>query len=197
MWTDYIRSTRPAQGRNNTMEMADMVETMETTVNEWSCGEYTISTDKERLDLKAVHGFLSRGSYWARGIPLETVVRSVEHSLSFGVYNAHQQVGFARVITDYATFGYIADVFILTPFRGQGLGKWLMRTILSHPELQGLRSWMLATRDAHELYRKVGFDALPNPERWMARRRVTSYGSHGDEGRSSEEEKRSHERRTG
>jgi GNAT superfamily N-acetyltransferase len=79
-------------------------------------------------------------------------------------------VGFARVITDYATFAYVADVFILTPFRGQGLGKWLMRTIVSHPDLQGLRSWVLATRDAHGLYRQVGFDGLPNPERWMIRR---------------------------
>ncbi|MFL5734480.1 MAG: GNAT family N-acetyltransferase, partial [Chloroflexia bacterium] len=107
--------------------------------NEWRCGEYFISTDRERLDLALVHGFLSTTSYWAQGIPAETVARSIEHSLPFGVYNAHQQVGFARVITDYATFAYIADVFILKPFRGQGLGKWLMRVIVSHPDLQSLR----------------------------------------------------------
>jgi len=139
-------------------------------VQEWRCGEYVISTDRERVDLRVVHGFLSTGSYWAGGIPVDVVARSIEHSLPFGVYNTHQQVGFARVITDYATFAYIADVFILTPFRGQGLGKWLMRTIVSHPDLQGLRSWVLATRDAHELYRRVGFDRLQNPERWMIRR---------------------------
>jgi GNAT superfamily N-acetyltransferase len=143
--------------------------------HEWRCGEYVVSTDRERVDIRAVHGFLSMGSYWAKGIPVETVERSVEHSLPFGVYNAHQQVGFARVITDYATFAYVADVFILKPFRGQGLGKWLMRTIVSHPDLQGLRNWTLATSDAHELYRKVGFDRMEHPERWMIRRGMTSY----------------------
>jgi len=143
--------------------------------HEWQCGEYVISTDRERLDLSAVHGFLSIASYWAKGIPLETVQRSVEHSLPFGVYNAHQQVGFARVITDYATFAYIADVFILKPFRGQGLGKWLMRTVISHPDLQELRRWTLATADAHELYRQVGFDGLDNPDRWMTMRGIGSY----------------------
>ena len=136
-------------------------------VYEWRCGEYVISTDRERLDLGAVHGFLSRASYWAGGITMEVVARSVEHSLPFGVYNTHQQVGFARVITDYATFAYVADVFILAPFRGQGLGKWLMRTIVSHPDLQGLRRFLLATKDAHGLYAQCGFRAPEHPDAFM------------------------------
>src|SRR5438034_813391 len=114
-------------------------------LHEWRRGEYVISTDRSRVDLAVVHDFLSRSSYWAQGIPLEVVARSIENSLVFGVYNGSQQVGFARVITDYATFAYIADVFILEPFRGQGLGTWLMETVVSHPELQQLRSWILAT----------------------------------------------------
>src|SRR6266852_8197657 len=119
---------------------------------EWRRGEYIISTDKCRLDLLVVHGFLT-ASYWAAGIPLEVVKKSIEHSLSFGVYKGDKQVGFARVITDYATFAWIADVFILDSFRGQGLGKWLMEAIIEHPELQGFRRWVLATKDAHDLYR--------------------------------------------
>jgi GNAT superfamily N-acetyltransferase len=110
-----------------------------------------------------------RQSYWAEGIPIEIVKRSIENSLCFGVYKTSQQIGFARLVTDYATFAYLADVFILESFRGQGLSKWLMETIVSHPDLQGLRRWMLATRDAHELYRKYGFTAIASPERWMER----------------------------
>jgi len=111
---------------------------------EWRRGEYVISTDKNRFDLGVVHGFLST-SYWAAGIPLEIVKKSIEHSLSFGVYKGEQQVGFARVVTDYATFAYIGDVFILEEFRGQGLSKWMMEIIADHPELQGLRRWLLLT----------------------------------------------------
>ena len=133
---------------------------------EWRLGEYIISTDKHRLDLRAIHSFLMK-SYWAEGIPFETVKKSIEHSLNFGVYKAGKQVGFARVITDYATYAYIGDVYILEDFRGQGLSKWLLQVIAEHPELQGLRRWALLTSDAHELYRKTGFQELQNPELYM------------------------------
>ena len=134
--------------------------------HEWKQGGYTISTDRARIDLKTVHSFLTE-SYWAAGVPFEIVRRSIENSLAFGLYKDDRQVGFARVITDYATFAYLADVFILEEFRSQGLGHWLVRTITSHAELQGLRRWMLATRDAHGIYKTVGFTGLKAPERWM------------------------------
>lgn len=130
---------------------------------QWQRGAYEISADKSRLDIETIQGYLSR-SYWAEGIPVEIVQRSIEHSLCFGVYHRTGQVGFARVITDYATFGYLADVFILEEHQGKGLGKWMMEVIMSHPDLQGFRRWMLATRDAHELYRKFGFYNLKRPE---------------------------------
>ena len=129
-------------------------------------GEYLISTDKSRLDLGVVHDFLST-SYWAVGVPLEVVERSIENSLVFGVYGGEEQVGFARVVTDYATFAYLADVFVLESHRGRGLGKWLIEAVVSHPDLRGLRRWMLATGDAHELYRKYGFAGLGRPEIFM------------------------------
>ena len=137
-------------------------------VHEWRRGEYLISTDKSRLDLTVIHNFLTT-SYWAAGIPLEVVRRSIEHSLSFGLYKEDQQIGYARVITDYATFAYLGDVFILEPFRGQGLSKWLMEVIVTHPELQGFRRWILLTKDAHGLYKKVGFTEVKTPERYMER----------------------------
>jgi GNAT superfamily N-acetyltransferase len=134
----------------------------------WSRGEFDVSTDLARLDLAMVHNFLAN-SYWAAGIPFETVQRSVQHSICFGVYKAGTQVGFARVISDRATFAYVADVFILPDYRGQGLSKWLMECIMAHPDLQGLRRWALVTRDAHGLYRHFGFMELESPERWMER----------------------------
>ena len=136
--------------------------------HEWRRGEYLISTDKSRLDLTLIHNFL-KTSYWAAGIPLEVVRRSIEHSLSFGLYKEEQQIGYARVITDYATFAYLGDVFILEPFRGQGLSKWLMEVVVTHPELQGFRRWILLTKDAHGLYKKVGFTEVKTPERYMER----------------------------
>ena len=136
---------------------------------EWRRGEYTISTDKTRLDLAIIHDFISNHSYWGRGRKIKTVQRSLDHSLNFGIFKKDQQVGFARVVTDFATFAWIADVFILEEHRGQGLAKWLMKSILSHPELQGFRRWVLATKDAHELYRKFGFQELRRPERWLER----------------------------
>jgi GNAT superfamily N-acetyltransferase len=136
---------------------------------QWRQGEYAICTDRARLDLALVHGFLT-ASYWAKGIPLEIVRRSAENSLCFGLYRGAQQIGFARVVTDYATFAYLGDVFILEEFRGRGLSKWLMQVVFSHPNLQGLRRWHLATRDAHGLYRQFGFTDLKNSsvhmEKW-------------------------------
>jgi GNAT superfamily N-acetyltransferase len=128
--------------------------------------EFEISTDAARVDVAAVHSFLTN-SYWAAGIPLETVAQSIQNSLCFGIYRGQDQIGFARVITDRATFAYLADVFVLAAFRGRGLAKWLMQCILSHPDLQGLRRWSLITRDAHGLYQEFGFQQLRTPERWM------------------------------
>jgi GNAT superfamily N-acetyltransferase len=116
-----------------------------------------------------VHNFLTTQSYWGQGRSIELVKKSIENSLPFGVYSNDKMVGFARVVTDYSTFGWIADVFILPEYRGKGLSKWLMETILAHPKLQGLRRWLLATRDAHGLYRQYGFRELSNPEYWMER----------------------------
>ena len=128
-------------------------------MSEWRQGGYTISDDRARLDLDVVHGFLSGESYWARGRSRERVERSVENSLPFGVYRDAdgRQVGFARVVTDRATFAWLADVFVLPEERGRGLSKWLVECVLSHPELQHLRRWLLATRDAQGLYRRYGF----------------------------------------
>jgi GNAT superfamily N-acetyltransferase len=125
-----------------------------------------VSTDDARLDLDVIHGYLER-SYWAEGIPRETVERSLRHSLNFGLYEDKQQIGFARVVTDRATYAYLADVFVLETHRGHGLSKLLMEAVMSHPDLQGLRRFSLATRDAHGLYRQFGFAALAAPERFM------------------------------
>jgi GNAT superfamily N-acetyltransferase len=138
------------------------------TKHEWRRNGFTISTDPEKLDRGMIHHFLA-ASYWAKGIPREVVDRSIEGALSFGLFEDGRQVGFARVITDSATFAYLADVFVLESHRGQGLATWLMESILAHPRLQGLRRWMLVTRDAHPLYRKVGFRDLAHPERIMER----------------------------
>jgi GNAT superfamily N-acetyltransferase len=127
-----------------------------------------VDTDQSRLDLRTIHEFLTN-SYWARGVPLEVVERSVRGSLCFGLYEGDRQIGFARVITDYATFAYLADVFVLESHRGRGLGKVLIAAILGHPSLQGLRRWLLATRDAHSLYAQYGFVPLAAPGRFMER----------------------------
>lgn len=129
--------------------------------------EYSISTDKEKLNIPLIHSFLST-SYWAKDIPLSVVVKSIENSLCFGVYATENlQVGFARIITDYATFAYLSDVFIIEDHRGKGLSKRLIQTIVEHDDLQGLRRMMLGTADAHELYAKFGFTALNYPARAM------------------------------
>ncbi|MCA1630682.1 MAG: GNAT family N-acetyltransferase [Acidobacteria bacterium] len=136
--------------------------------DEWTKGEYTISCDPARLDLEVVYAFLSGESYWAQGRSRERVERSVANSLPFGLYRDGAQVGFARVVTDYATFAWLADVFVLDSVRGRGLGLWLVETILAHPQLRGVRRWLLATRDAQELYRRFGFrDLAGSPLGWM------------------------------
>jgi GNAT superfamily N-acetyltransferase len=135
----------------------------------WQRGEFEIDTDPSRIDVGVVHGYLER-SYWAGGIARETVERSLSHSLCFGLYAGAEQIGFARVVSDRTTFAWIGDVFVLESWRGRGLGVWLMQTITAHPELQSLRRWMLATRDAHGLYEKVGFTPLDDPTSYMLRR---------------------------
>lgn len=133
---------------------------------QWHKDKFTITTDKSRFDLDVIHNFLTN-CYWAKGIPRETVARSIEHSMGFAILDDNALVGFARVMTDRTTFAYIGDVFVLNEARGQGLGKWLMETILSHPELQGLRNWTLFTADAHGLYRQFGFEVYDQPHKFM------------------------------
>jgi GNAT superfamily N-acetyltransferase len=133
---------------------------------------YTISTEVAQLDIPLIHEYLSQQSYWAKGRSLEVVKCSINHSLCFGVYEGKKQVGFARVVTDYATFSWLCDVFIIESHRYRGLGKWLIATVVEHPELQSAKQFLLATRDAHKLYRRYGgFEDLPMPEKWMVRPR--------------------------
>jgi GNAT superfamily N-acetyltransferase len=135
---------------------------------------YVVSTDRGRLDLSAVHRFLST-TYWSPGLPLDVLEKAVANSLVFGLYRSEEQVGFARVITDRATFAYLCDVYILEAHRGNGLGTWFMESVRSHPDLQGLRRFVLITRDAHRLYERVGFQALAAPGRYMEIHRPNAY----------------------
>jgi GNAT superfamily N-acetyltransferase len=135
--------------------------------HDWQKNEFTVSTDKSRLQIEVIQKFLTEDSYWANNRTLEQTKTALENSLCFGVYFENRQIGFARVVTDFATFAYLGDVFILTEFRGRGLSKWLMEVMISHPRLQGLRRWILATKDAHGLYSQFGFHGLKFPERWM------------------------------
>lgn len=140
---------------------------------EYHRDNYTISTDPSRLDLAVIHNFLSTGSYWAQNRPFEVVKRSIENSLNFGVYCGDRQVGLARVVTDYATFAWVCDVFIIPEQRKNGLGKWLIECVVNHPDLMDLRRILLATRDAHELYHQYGgFTSLANPDRWMEKTNI-------------------------
>jgi GNAT superfamily N-acetyltransferase len=136
---------------------------------EWHRDRYLISTDRQRLDLELIHDFLSNQSYWAIGRSMTAVKQSIEHSFPFGLYHETQQIGFARVITDFVTYAYIADVFVLEAYRSQGLGQWLIKTMLNHPDLQDVRRWSLITHDAHDLYRKFGFTELAHPDRHLER----------------------------
>lgn len=129
--------------------------------------EFCISTDKRKLDLDAIHHFLSTQAYWCKNIPKVKVQTAIENSLCFGVYQENKQIGFARVITDFSTIAYLADVFILVDFRGKGLSKWLVETIMNYPNLQGLRRWILITADAHGLYRQFGWTDIAESTKWM------------------------------
>ncbi|MCA9307648.1 MAG: GNAT family N-acetyltransferase [Phycisphaerales bacterium] len=137
---------------------------------------YTISTDPDRLDIGAIHAYLTR-SYWSTGIPRETVARAVRNSLCFGLYDDSigAQIGFSRVITDGATFAYLCDVFVLETHRGVGLGKWMMEVVLEHPSLQGLRRFLLATRDAHSMYEQFGFTPVARPQNFLNIHRPNIY----------------------
>ena len=136
---------------------------------------FEISTDKSRLDVAAIHKFLSEEAYWAKNRTFEQTQRAIENSICFGLYHGEKQIGFARVVSDQATFAYIGDVFVINEYRGRGLGKWLMETIVAYPKLQGLRRWLLATRDAHGLYAMYDFEPLHFPERWMERNAPDAY----------------------
>jgi GNAT superfamily N-acetyltransferase len=147
-------------------------------VTEWRNGEFIISTDCNCLPIDRIHKFLTEESYWARERTLQQTVTAIENSLTFGVYKSEKGenlIGFARVVSDYATFAYVGDVFITKEFRGRGLSLWLMETIVGYPDLQNLRRWILATRDAHALYEKFGFAALRFPERWMEKTAPNAY----------------------
>jgi GNAT superfamily N-acetyltransferase len=134
----------------------------------WERSPYRISDDPEAVDIGVVHDFLAK-SYWARGIPRETLARGIAHSLPFSLFLGDRQVGFARAVTDRATFAYLADVFVIEGERGRGLGQWLVATVLAHPELSGMRRWLLVTRDAHALYRKFGFADVADPSTLLTR----------------------------
>lgn len=138
-------------------------------------GEYEIDTDKRRLDIASIHKFLSTESYWARNRTLEQTLTAIENSDCFGIYRGREQVGFARVVTDRATFAYVGDVYVLDEHRGRGLSKWLMQVIVEQPDMQELRRWLLATRDAHGLYEQYGFASLVHPERWMEKTAPDAY----------------------
>lgn len=138
---------------------------------------FEISTDRSKLDIAVIHDYLSNKSYWAKNIPVELVQKSIEGSICFAVYHNNRQVGFARMVSDCATFSYLADVFIIDEYRGRGLSKWLMEEIINYPAFQTLRRWMLATSDAHGLYKQFGFTDLDKPERIMQRLKIDPYNS--------------------
>jgi GNAT superfamily N-acetyltransferase len=142
---------------------------------EWIKDEFLISTDRRKLQTEAIQTFLAEESYWAQSRTFEQTLRAIENSMCFGLYFGDRQIGFARVVTDQSTFAYIGDVYVLEEFRGLGLSKWLMEVIVSHPDLQGLRRWVLATRDAHGLYAQYDFTGLKFPERWMERTAPNAY----------------------
>jgi len=150
------------------LRAASLADRMHDAPREWVRGEFVISTDRDRLDLDAVHDYIST-SYWAAGMPRSVLERAVENSLIFGIYDGPRQAGFARAITDLATYAYLSDVFILAEYRGRGLSKWLMECVLEHPDLQGLRRFALFTRDAQGLYERYGFGPPRGASTYMER----------------------------
>ncbi|MCP5496195.1 MAG: GNAT family N-acetyltransferase [Leptospiraceae bacterium] len=142
---------------------------------EWQNGEYKIRTNKELLQIDLILDYLVNQSYWAKNRTAEQMQTVIENSLCFGLYRESRQIGFARVVTDFATFAYLGDVYVLPEFQGEGLGKWLIEVVVNHPDLQGFRRWILATRDAHMLYEKYGFTELKHTERWMEKADPNAY----------------------
>ncbi|NNE67488.1 MAG: GNAT family N-acetyltransferase [Pyrinomonadaceae bacterium] len=138
-------------------------------------GEFVIDTDKSLLQFDVIQAYMLEESYWAKGRTEQQMRNAIENSLCFGLFHGDAQVGFARVVSDFATFAYVGDVYVLSEHGGKGLGKWLMETIVAYPDLQGLRRWVLATRDAHKLYEKYGFTGLKHPERWMEKAAPGAY----------------------
>lgn len=130
-------------------------------------GEFTLSTERNKMDDAAIHDFLSNHAYWCRNISLDKLQKAMDHSINFGIFYQGRQAAYARIISDCTTIAYLGDVFVHPDFRGQGLSKWMMEKIMSHPELQGLRRWILLTKDAHELYQKYGWSPIASPEKWM------------------------------
>lgn len=145
------------------------------TIVEETKNNFIISNDKAKLDIDAIHQYIGGESYWAQGIPFDVLKKAIDNSMCFGVYDNNKQIGFARMITDYSTFAYLADVYILESYRGKGLSKWLMEFIMNHPDMKGLRRYMLATKDAHGLYLQYGFKPVANPENIMEIRNPDIY----------------------
>ena len=137
--------------------------------------DFFISTDKNKLDINVIHGFLANESYWSKNIPIETVKTAIENSLNFGVFHKSKQVAYARVVSDFSQIAYLGDVFVIEDYRGRGLSKWLVETIVKHPHLQGLRRFILLTSDAHELYKKYGWKPAAQPEIWMEKHNPKVY----------------------
>ncbi|MCB1025486.1 MAG: GNAT family N-acetyltransferase [Acidobacteria bacterium] len=144
-------------------------------MSEWKKDKFSITTNRNDLQIDSILDYLVNESYWARNRTRDQLETVIENSLCFGVYEDKRQIGFARVVTDYATFAYLGDVYILPEYQGNGLGKWLMDVISNHPKLQGFRRWILATRDAHTLYEKYGFSELKHPSRWMEKPAPDAY----------------------
>ncbi len=141
--------------------------TLNNLIEEFLHDEFLLSSDPKKLDIDIIHRYLNKHSYWAQNIPLNVVERSLNNSLCFGLYRNKTQIGLVRVITDRATFAYLADTFIIDEYQGKGLGIWMIETVMKSSELQGLRRWQLSTRDAHKFYQKLGFQSLEYPDRHM------------------------------
>ena len=155
--------------------MLALIKKTELKIRETHRNDYTISTDKDKLDILGIHRFLANKTDWAKGIPINTLKTSIENSLNFGLYYKDKQVGFARIISDYSTIAYLGDVYVLKEFRGRGLSRWLINEIMEHPDLQGLRRWILLTDTAEWLYEKYGFTKLPKPEIYMEKHNPSVY----------------------
>jgi ribosomal protein S18 acetylase RimI-like enzyme len=167
-WARSLRVQRTCTSGTITRDLGDAhIRRPVMPVHEWQKGEFEVTTDQARLDVDIIHECLAQQSYWARGIPRPTLEKSVRNSLCFGLLEGDRQIGLARVISDYATFAYLGDVFVLSEYRGRGLAKWLMECVMAHPDLQNLRRWMLVTKDAHGLYQRYGFTQLARHESFM------------------------------